>query len=261
MATFSKILTDLSAGLITLPEALALAEAVNRGGVEPVCQDAGSEIIARLDHSRSERCGFPEFIYGAGKTFEEIAAIIPRLRAKSVNILVTRVTPETGARLQETFPEGKWDERGRTFLWLAPDRTLRGNVAVVAAGTSDLPAALEAQAALTACDCGSELIVDVGVAAIHRLFRELDRLSRADVIIASAGMEGALPSVIAGLVKVPVIAVPTSVGYGASLNGMTALLAMLNSCASGVTVVNIDNGFGAATAAARIINSKFCATC
>ena len=158
---------------------------------------------------------------------------------------------------QETFPLGKYDPRSSTFLWKQPDQVMRGKVAILAAGTSDLPAAAEAAMTLDACNINAELIVDVGVAAIHRLFKVLDKLTDADAVIAAAGMEGALPSVTAGLIKAPVIALPTSVGYGANLQGLTPLMAMLNSCASGVTVVNIDNGFGAACAAARIVNCKY----
>ena len=248
MTAIEKILTRLRAGEITLPAALALAADAEPAAVS----DAAS--FARLDHEREQRCGFPEFIYGAGKTVDQLLRIVPELRAKGATVLATRLSAEAGRALAGNFPEALCDPLAGTFLWRDADRPKRGKVVILAAGTSDLPVAREAEATLAACDCASELIVDVGIAGLHRLLKVLDRLTSADAIIAAAGMEGALPSVVAGLVRQPVIAVPTSVGYGAGLNGMTPLLAMLSSCAGGVTVVNIDNGFGAACAAARIVN-------
>ncbi len=256
MVAIAEILARLEAGVIDLPEAFALACPDSDPRERPVPRAGGDLVVARLDRNRGARCGFPEFIYGAGKTVEELLSIIPQLRKDGANVLATRLAEDAGRKLAAAFPEGSYDPRGRSFLWKAPRHENRGRVMILAAGTSDLPVALEAQATLEACDCASELIVDVGVAALHRLLKVLDRLRGADAIIAAAGMEGALPSVVAGLVKAPVIAVPTSIGYGAGLNGITPMLAMLNSCASGVTVVNIDNGFGAACAAARIINAK-----
>ena len=247
MTAIEEILTKLRAGEIGLPAAFALA-ADSGCCTEPSC--------VRLDHEREQRCGFPEFVYGAGKTVEQLLAIVPELRACNSNVLVTRLKPEAGETLHRSFPEAKYDPLAKTFLWRDENRPRRGKVAILAAGTSDLPVAKEAEATLDACDCGSELIADVGIAGLHRLLKVLDRLTGADAIIALAGMEGALPSVVAGLVSKPVIAVPTSVGYGAGLNGLTPLLAMLSSCAGGVVVVNIDNGFGAACAAARIINNS-----
>ena len=233
--------------MASMPSSFALA--ANSGNeAEPSC--------VRLDHEREQRCGFAEFVYGAGKTVEQLLAIVPELRERGSNVLVTRLAPDAGEALASAFPEAVYDPLAKTFLWRDENRPKRGKVVILAAGTSDLPVAQEAEATLAACDCGSELIVDVGIAGLHRLLKVLDRLTCADAIIASAGMEGALPGVVAGLVSQPVIAVPTSVGYGASLNGVTPLLAMLSSCASGVVVVNIDNGFGAACAAARIINSR-----
>jgi NCAIR mutase (PurE)-related protein len=157
--------------------------------------------------------------------------------------------------LQKKFPEGQFDKLAKAFV-IRPEEPLatKGNVLILTAGTSDLGIAMEAKYTLELCGCGVELVSDVGVAGLHRLFAEVSRLRKADALIVVAGMEGALPSVVGGLVRCPVIAVPTSVGYGAALNGITALLGMLNSCASGVTVVNIDNGFGAGCAAARIVN-------
>ena len=172
-------------------------------------------------------------------------------------MLATRVSPESASEVCGKLPAADHDPIARTLVIPArKKKKIPGKVAVICAGTSDLPAAKEAVNTLTACGVENELIPDCGVAGLHRLLSKLERLRQADVIIAVAGMEGALPSVTAGLVACPVIAVPTSVGYGASLNGITALLAMLNSCASGVTVVNIDNGFGAACAAVRILNSR-----
>ena len=257
MSVIEEILKKLQAGSIDLAQAFAMASQENAAAEMPVLQDGGNLVVARLDRNREERCGFPEFIYGAGKTVEELLKIVPELHESGANVLATRVRSESGRTLLEHFPQGVYDERSGSFLWLADNQVKRGNAVIVAAGTSDLAAAVEAEMTLKACNINAELIVDVGVAAIHRLLKVLPKLETADVVIAAAGMEGALPSVIAGLVKVPVIALPTSVGYGANLSGLTPMLAMLNSCASGVTVVNIDNGFGAACAAARIVNGKY----
>lgn len=257
MAAIQEILTQLQAGSIDLAQAFAMAAENSNSAELPVMQDGGNLIVARLDRNREARCGFPEFIYGAGKTVEELLQIIPELHAGKVNVLATRVKPESGKVLQERFPEAEYDMRSGAFLWMNSASKLRGRVVVLAAGTSDLAAAREAEFTLKACNINAELIVDVGVAALHRLLKVLPALENADAVIAAAGMEGALPSVVAGLVKVPVIALPTSIGYGANLAGLTPMLAMLNSCASGVTVVNIDNGFGAACAAARIVNGKY----
>lgn len=256
MGTIEEILKKLRSGSIDLATAFALA-ANDGSGEIPVTQDGSDLVVARLDRTRETRCGFPEFIYGAGKTVEELLKIVPELYESGANLLATRLKMDSGKVLQETFPLGKYDPRSSAFLWKQPDQVMRGKVAILAAGTSDLPAAAEAAMTLDACNINAELIVDVGVAAIQRLFKVLDKLTDADAVIAAAGMEGALPSVTAGLIKAPVIALPTSVGYGANLQGLTPLMAMLNSCASGVTVVNIDNGFGAACAAARIVNCKY----
>ena len=209
---------------------------------------------AELDFDRSGRCGFPEFIYGAGKTAEQIAGIMRKLEQSEVPVLATRVYGESATAVCREIPEAEYDELARTLCIRRFIRPHRGHIAVICAGTSDLPVAREALVTLEICGCSCELIPDCGVAGITRLLSKVERLHKADVVIAVAGMEGALPSVTAGLVPSPVIAVPTSVGYGASFQGLTALLAMLNSCASGVTVVNIDNGFGAACAAVRILN-------
>lgn len=203
--------------------------------------------IATIDFDREKRTGVPEVIYGAGKTKEHIKIIIERMLDHDVqNILVTRLDEEKYNFLKAYFPDFEYDVLAKTFLLNKKENPKnKGKIAVVCAGTSDLPVAREAM--ITARYLGNdvELISDVGVAGIHRLFARLDHIKEANVIVAVAGMEGALASVIGGLTDKPVIAVPTSVGYGANLNGIAALLAMLNSCASGVSVVNIDNGFGA----------------
>ena len=223
--------------------------------------------FADLDFDRAERCGFPEVIYAAGKTPEQIVAIAQALVAEHGIAFATRVRDEAVGILRAAFPDACWFERSRVFLvdrrkdalsgttleeLLACPNRAAGNVVVACAGTSDLPVAEEA--ALTARIMGShvEMLVDVGVAGVHRTLRHLDELQRARAIVVVAGMEGALASLIGGLVDVPVVAVPTSVGYGASFGGVAALLGMLNSCAGGVSVVNIDNGFGAGQIADRI---------
>lgn len=212
---------------------------------------------ALLDHSRSERCGFPEFVYGAGKSADEICRIIPALRDRGHALLVTRVDPDKAAAILEKFPQLCYDEKSRALFEFAANRKKRpGKAAIVCAGTSDLAVAMEAKITIDICDYSTELFCDIGVASIERLFSVLEALRQCDCAIVIAGMEGALPSVVGGLLKAPVIAVPTSVGYGVSAGGFAALTGMLSSCASGVTVVNIDNGFGAACAAIRILNNR-----
>jgi pyridinium-3,5-biscarboxylic acid mononucleotide synthase len=211
--------------------------------------------FATIDHHRTLRSGLPEVIFGQGKTPEQVAGIAERIAARGDGLLATRVAPEAAELLASTIPGIELNELGRTaYLPSEHPRTrkVRGSILVVTAGTSDLPVAEEAAVTAHAFGCPVERLTDVGVAGIHRLLAQGDVLQRAAVVIVVAGMEGALPSVVGGLVSCPVIAVPTSVGYGASFGGLAALLGMLNSCASGVTVVNIDNGFGAASAAARI---------
>jgi NCAIR mutase (PurE)-related protein len=211
--------------------------------------------FASVDHHRALRQGFPEVVFGQGKTPEQVVAIAERIVARGDGFLATRVELEAGEALAAALPAIELNALGRT-AYLAPtepvERKTRGSILIVTAGTSDLPVAEEA--AVTAAAYGNpvERLTDVGVAGIHRLLQRTDVLRSAAVVIVVAGMEGALPSVVGGLVSVPVIAVPTSVGYGAAFGGIAALLGMLNSCASGVTVVNIDNGFGAAAAASRI---------
>lgn len=209
--------------------------------------------FAKIDHHRQLRQGFPEVIYGAGKTKEQIVMIAERLAERAdKNILATRVDYEIYQAVQEKIPEAEYFELPRIILIRRGEQKRRGHILVVSAGTSDLPVAEEA--AITAEVMGNrvERIYDTGVAGIHRLLSQKDKLFAARVLIVVAGMEGALASVVGGLVDKPVIAVPTSVGYGASFGGLAALLAMLNSCASGVSVVNIDNGFGAGYQASLI---------
>jgi NCAIR mutase (PurE)-related protein len=214
--------------------------------------------FARLDHDRESRKGYPEVVYGEGKTLPQIDAIAGRILKRSGRILITRVGPEVFAHLRARHkglryhPEARAVYHEGTAALPSLQPAARGHVLVVCAGTSDIPVAEEAALTARLLGCRVKSLHDVGVAGLHRLLRRLPDLRRAAVIIAVAGMEGALPSVIAGLVDKPVIGVPTSVGYGASLKGLAALLALLNSCASGLTVVNIDNGFGAGYAASQI---------
>jgi NCAIR mutase (PurE)-related protein len=206
--------------------------------------------FAKVDHHRALRHGIPEVVFGLGKTPSQVSAIVASLLTRSQNVLVTRATEETARRIQQEVPDAEhFPASGAIRIWRDRSMQGKGTIAIACAGTSDLPIAEEAQ--VTAEVMGNEVdaIHDIGVAGIHRLLHHRERLAQARVVIVCAGMEGALPSVIGGLVAAPVIAVPTSVGYGASFQGLAALLGMLNSCASNVTVVNIDNGFGAGYAA------------
>jgi len=211
---------------------------------------------ARVDHARAARQGFPEVVFGAGKTRAQVVEIVEALARRTPNLLVTRTDEGTYGEVRNVCNEAEWHPSARMIRVLRdPSERGAGTVMVVTAGTSDIPVAEEA--ALTAEAMGNrvERIWDAGVAGIHRLMAERERLRAARVVVVAAGMEGALPSVVGGLVSVPVIAVPTSVGYGASFGGVAALLGMLNSCSSNVTVVNIDNGFGAGFVAS-LINRK-----
>jgi NCAIR mutase (PurE)-related protein len=214
--------------------------------------------FARLDHHRALRRGFPEVIFGPGKTPEQIRQIAVRLAQQGQKVLVTKASEEAYRAVAAALPEARWNEQARAIVWeSSPARGKKAGetVLVVSAGTSDIPVAEEA--ALTADLLGAQVerLWDVGVAGLHRLTAHRDLLLSARAVIVVAGMEGALPSVVAGLVAAPVIAVPTSVGYGASFGGVAALLAMLNTCSSGVAVVNIDNGFGAGYLAGLISRS------
>jgi len=214
--------------------------------------------FATIDHLRPDMQGHQEVIFCSGKTPGQVTGIAERLADATGEFLATRAEPDHRAALAERFPRAEVNDLGRTVYLPAdpePAPTGRGTVLVVTAGTADLPVAEEAAVTARALHNRVERLTDVGVAGIHRILTRTDLLRSAGVVIVVAGMEGALPSVVGGLVRVPVIAVPTSVGYGASFGGVAALLAMLNSCVAGVTVVNIDNGFGAAAAASRINHS------
>lgn len=241
----------------------ALLQAVRDGQVSPADARArlagyGSEDLgfATIDHARELRTGWPEVVFGAGKAPEQVAVIAERIAARGHNVLITRSTSEAYRLVSARLPRATHHEAARCItVEVAPVVPLPGRVAIVCAGTSDLPAAEEA--AVTAAFQGAAVtrIYDVGVAGIHRLLGRTAELREADVVVVVAGMEGALPSVVAGLIAAPVVAVPTSVGYGASFQGLAALLAMLNSCAAGLAVVNIDNGFGAGHLACTILRS------
>jgi pyridinium-3,5-biscarboxylic acid mononucleotide synthase len=212
--------------------------------------------FATIDHHRALRQGFPEVIYGAGKTTVQLVGIAQRIAERGDGVLATRVADDAVPALLTALPAAQHNALARTVMLRAsqPPATARGTALIVTAGTSDLPVAEEAAVTADAMGCVVERLTDVGVAGIHRLLSSRSLLEHAAVVIVVAGMDGALASVVGGLVRVPVIAVPTSVGYGASFGGIAPLLTMLNSCAAGVTVVNIDNGFGAAVAAARILH-------
>ncbi len=242
----------------------ALLESVRDGRVTP--DEAAQRLrnlpyedlgFAKVDHHRALRRGFPEAIFGAGKTPEQIEAIVGRIASRGQNVLVTRTVAEVHRIVAASHPAAQFHEAARCItVEIAPPGPLPGRLAILAAGTSDLPVAEEA--AVTAAFYGAAVdrIYDVGVAGLHRLLDQASLIRDATVAIVVAGMEGALPSVVAGLVDTPVIAVPTSVGYGASFHGLAALLAMLNSCASGVGVVNIDNGFGAGHLACLLLRVR-----
>jgi len=246
---------------MSVAELRALLDSVASGQVDPAAaerrvaaalraqpfEDLG---FARVDHHRSIRQGFPEVVLGLGKTPAQIAAIASAIAARGSTLLVTRASPAAYDEVRRLVPAAVYQPEARLIVLVQQDVVPgKGRILVIAAGTSDLPVAEEA--ACTAAVMGNQVdrLYDVGVAGLHRLLGERHRLEEAHVIIVVAGMEGALPSVVSGLVRVPVIAVPTSIGYGASFGGLAALLGMLNSCASGVVVVNIDNGFGAASVA------------
>src|SRR5437899_5841413 len=228
---------------------LAIDEALQRLGNPPV-SDLG---YANVDLHRRQRCGFPEVIFCEGKSCAWVEGVVRKLAEAGQDCLATRVNAEQAQHLARQFPQGEQDRLGRTF-WLPaiPHAPSQGRVIVITAGTSDLPVAQEAVVTARALGCEVELLADVGVAGIHRLLRHRERFSQADSIVVVAGMDGALPSVVGGLVDCPVIAVPTSIGYGASFGGLAALFTMLNSCSASVVVVNIDSGFKGGYVAAMI---------
>ena len=246
-----RILESVAAGSSTPDDALqqlawAPTEDVSNGN---------EQIVARVDHHRALRLGFPEVVFCEGKTTEQVVAICSRIAAATGGFLATRADEAKRDALRAAFPAAEINDLARTvhLAGVASSSPLKtGTILIATAGTGDIPVAEEAAVTARALGNPVEHLYDVGVAGIHRLLSQTEIMTRASVIIVVAGMEGALASVMGGLVAVPVIAVPTSIGYGASFGGVAALLAMLNSCASGVTVVNIDNGFGAACAANRI---------
>lgn len=214
--------------------------------------------FARIDLARQQRCGFPEVIYAEGKTVDGLIQIVATLANAGQGCLATRVSDTQADALHAVYPQAHHNRLGRTF-WLpaqhTPASASKHSIAVVTAGTADLPVAHEAVATIQAMGITTDLIADVGVAGLHRLLSQLERIRKADVVIVVAGMEAALASVVGGLVACPVIAVPTSVGYGSNFQGLTALLGMLNSCAANVAVVNIDAGFKAGYLAALMVRS------
>jgi len=213
--------------------------------------------FAKVDHHRSLRTGFPEVVYGPGKSPEQIVAIAEKIVAHGNNVLATRLVPEAAEKLRARFPEGNWVEPAGLFYVEVAPRAKRGYVLVITAGTTDIPAAEEAAATASLFGCGVDRVYDVGVAGVHRLMAYRSMIEAADVVIVAAGMEGALASVVGSMSRAPVIALPTSVGYGASFGGLAALLGMMTSCVAGITVVNIDNGFGAGCAAALMVGRAY----
>ena len=255
---------DYAVGVMHPEKLRELLELVQRGTLD--IDQAVSELallpfedvgMARIDHHRHLRQGVPEVVLGEAKTAEQIATIATKILQRHGRVLVTRVDATKATEVAALAPQLEYIATARLMRAFdrAPDMLLAEPIAVVAAGTSDLPVAEEAALTLEFAGLRSERVYDVGVAGIHRLFGELPKLSAAPAIIVVAGMEGALPSVVGGLVAAPIVAVPTSVGYGAALSGFTALFGMLTSCASGITVVNIDNGFGAAMAVLRMVRT------
>ena len=243
-----QLLDEVAAGELSPDEAFQRLKALP-------FEDLG---FAHVDHHRGLRRGYPETIFCEGKTPEQTISIAERIAASGAFVLATRASEDVGAAIKSRFPSADYDAVARTVVIRPPGKpesAKKGLVVVLSAGTSDVPVAQEAVVTARAMGAEVDAIFDVGVAGIHRLLAHVDRLNQARAVVVVAGMEGALPSVVGGLVDVPVIAVPTSVGYGASFEGLSALLTMLNSCASGVLVVNIDNGYGAGYAAA-LINSR-----
>lgn len=209
--------------------------------------------FAKIDHHRKKRQGFPEVVFGEGKAKEHILSIVEALRGKGDNVLVTRITREKADFILQSHPEFIYNDIAQILYWKKEQAVKRQSfIAIICAGTSDLRVAEEAALTAEVLGCEVRRFYDVGVAGIHRLFDNIDEIRKATVSVCVAGMEGALPSVVGGLVSHPIIAVPTSIGYGANFHGLSALLTMLNSCASGISVVNIDNGFGGAYNAALI---------
>jgi NCAIR mutase (PurE)-related protein len=245
MTTLLEILTSLQSGKCSINEALEKIQTTPAESIDDAC----------LDHQRSLRTGIPEVVYGASKTIEQLSSIAQTMLKKEDVLLITRLSKEKAAALQKSFPQLHYHEKAGILSGnprpVDHDKS-RGNILVICAGTSDIPVAEEARVTALCLGHPVEKLYDVGVAGLHRLLSKQPLLTTAKVIIVVAGMEGALPSVVGGLVSAPVIGVPTSIGYGANFAGISALLGMLNSCAPGLAVVNIDNGFGAACMAVAI---------
>ena len=240
----ARVLSMVASGSLSVNKALKKLQNISFEDID----------FAKIDHHRSLRKGFPEVIFGEGKTGDQIIGIMEKMSVHEDIILVTRLEKEKADKIISIFKKAQYFQEAK-FLWLKkkePKITGTGNILVLSAGTSDVPVAREAFLTAQAMGNSVETIFDVGVAGIHRLFAHQDQILSSSVIIVVAGMEGALPSVVAGMVKAPVIAVPTSIGYGTSFGGITALLGMLNSCSSNIAVVNIDNGFGAGFMASSI---------
>ena len=231
-----KLLTSVARGKVTVQQALEELK-------DLPFQDLTH---TKIDHHRKLRKGMEEVLFGQGKTLDQMTEVVRSMKKKGTDVLVTRLDKATGLKLKKRFPEGEYSEPGRCFM-IKKDHSIRGKgmILIISAGTSDIPVAEEAYVTSTFFGNETERLYDVGVAGIHRLFQNMALLRKARVIIVAAGMEGALPSIVAGVVGAPVIGIPTSVGYGASFGGVSALLTMLNSCST-VAAFNIDNGFGAA---------------
>lgn len=250
------LLQRVHSGEVSIEEAARLLSADEKMSQAKQTEDIG---IAKLDIHREKRTGFPEVIYGEQKTAEQICTIFQTLMQHIDKVIATRVSPEKAEAVCAAIPEADYLPDARIVYWTKEPMNVSddGYIAVVCAGTTDLPVAEEAAFIAQSMGARVERIYDVGVSGLHRLFEHLELIRGADAIVVAAGMEGALVSVIGGLVSIPIIAVPTSVGYGAHFEGLATLLAMLNSCAPGVTVVNIDNGFGAGYAAGLIHRNKY----
>ncbi len=241
--SLQKLLNAVASGKLTPSKALREIDALREKNLG----------FARIDTDRMRRRGFPEVIFCQGKTPGQVVKIVAALKEAGQNVLATRVNSEQAAVVRQTFPKARYHETARVLsLDVAKRARPVGCIAVLSAGTTDIPVAEEAALVAEAMGAKVERVYDVGVAGLHRLLHHLPVMKKARVMIVAAGMEGALPSVVGGLTQCPIIAVPTSIGYGTSMGGITALLAMLNSCVPGITVVNIDNGFGAGVAAAMI---------
>lgn len=258
--SYNNFRPDEDAPAMTTDELRRLLESVRTGETEVAAAvqrltPTGDLGFATLDFQRRERCGFPEVVLAEGKTADWVEQVVRRMHEAGQDCLATRVSPAQADHLAAHFPHAEIDRLARTFWLPMPGERppLTGNVLVVTAGTGDLPVAHEALNTARVMGANAQLIADVGVAGIHRILRQRDRLTAADVIVVCAGMDGALPSVVGGLVDCPVIAVPTGIGYGASFGGVAALLTMLNSCSAGVVTVNIDAGFKAGYVAALMV--------